>query len=128
MTPREIILLYPDVYGKPPFDPMKTLMCFGFECNSGWYPLLEKLSEDIQNHLNKNPELKEGFIVTQVKEKFGTLSFYYCGGDKYIDNLVNEAEKLSSITCEKCGEVGKLENNNGWYVTICEKCKNKEKK
>lgn len=60
-----------------------------------------------------------GFAVEQVKEKFGTLRFY-CPGNDRIWNLVRMAERLSAVTCEKCGEYGKV-RGGGWTRTLCNK-------
>lgn len=55
----------------------KNLMKFGFECGDGWFRPLEELSYDLEavNFMMR----PKGISVkaTQVKEKFGTLRFYY---------------------------------------------------
>ena len=58
-------------------------------------------------------------VATQVKEKFGTLNFYYAGGDQYISGLVDMAENMSAVTCETCGNPGKL-RRGGWLRTLCD--------
>jgi hypothetical protein len=58
-------------------------------------------------------------IVDQVKEKFGTLRFYYHGGDDIIDGMVRMAESISGFTCEKCGAPGKM-RGRGWLYTACD--------
>ena len=65
------------------------------------------------------PEIIHQVTVTQVKEKFGTLRFYYSGGDEYIDGLVSMAESMSACTCEECGKPGRT-NSGGWLRTLCE--------
>lgn len=66
-----------------------------------------------------------GLAVVQVKEKFGTLRFY-CGGTEAIDKYVRLAERLSSVTCEDCGKLGKA-NDSGWIRTQCDECRNRIK-
>jgi len=65
-------------------------------------------------------EIKECPQVTldQVKEKFGTLRFYYTGGDDYIRGLVSMAESMSGVTCETCGKPG-TSTRGGWIKTAC---------
>jgi len=65
-------------------------------------------------------EIKECPQVTldQVKEKFGTLRFYYTGGDDYISGLVSMAESMSGVTCEECGKPG-TRTRGGWIKTAC---------
>jgi len=65
------------------------------------------------------PKLVPQVVADQVKEKFGTLRFYYSGGDDVIDGMVQMAEAMSSVTCEECGAPGKT-NDKGWLSTRCE--------
>ncbi len=59
--------------------------------------------------------------ATQVKEKFSQLRFYTNRGSPEIDKAIREAEKLSAITCEECGEPG-CTRGDRWLVTLCDKC------
>jgi hypothetical protein len=61
-------------------------------------------------------------VVDQVKEKFGSLRFYYSGGDEKIDGMVSMAEVMSSRICEHCGSPAKINNHNGWLSAICKVC------
>jgi hypothetical protein len=65
------------------------------------------------------PEPIAQVTLDQVKEKFGTLRFYYTGGDEYISGLVAMAESMSGVTCEECGKPGKRVGG-GWVTTLCE--------
>lgn len=65
------------------------------------------------------PEEIPQVVVQQVKEKFGTLRFYYAGGDDYIRGLTSMAESMSACTCEECGAPGKS-IGGGWVTTLCE--------
>ncbi|MDB4314438.1 hypothetical protein N9955_00255 [bacterium] len=64
--------------------------------------------------------------ISQIKEKFGGLRFYYSGGDEAISGMVCLAEQLSYRTCERCGQKGELDQSKNWMITLCEDCK-KEK-
>jgi hypothetical protein len=99
----------------------ETAMCWGFSCGDGWFNILDKLMGNIQHHIdwkNKNGEVVTQVTLDQVKEKFGTLRFYYTGGDDYISGLVSMAESISSVTCEECGKPGK-QVGGGWITTLC---------
>ena len=75
------------------------------------------------NHLNDDmPKRIKQVIVDQVKEKFGTLRFYYHGGDKAVGHYVNLADAMSSITCEDCGAPGKI-GGAAWVSVKCDKCR-----
>ena len=65
------------------------------------------------------PELVEQVVATQIKEKFGTLRFYYDGGDDYIHGLDSMAASMTSRICEECGKPGKI-REGGWLKTLCD--------
>jgi hypothetical protein len=104
-------------------SPMtETCMCWGFECGDGWFNILDQLMGNIQHHLdwkNKKEEVVPQVTLDQIKEKFGTLRFYYTGGDDIIDGMVRMAESMSAVTCEECGGVGKR-RDGGWIRTLCD--------
>jgi hypothetical protein len=56
----------------------ETCMCWGIECPIGWKGILTNLCDKLE-FLNVEYGKKYGFKITasQVKEKFGTLRFYY---------------------------------------------------
>lgn len=66
------------------------------------------------------PEACPQVVAEQIKEKFGTLRFYYHGGDEVIDGMVRMAESMSGVTCETCGNPGQM-RNGGWVRTLCDK-------
>jgi hypothetical protein len=68
------------------------------------------------------PETIAQVVASQVKEKYGSLRFYYHGGDDTIDNYVRFAEMMSERTCDVCGAPGKV-RDGGWIVTRCEEHK-----
>jgi len=99
----------------------ETCMCWGFECGDGWFPILNQLMGNIQHHIdwkNRTEEVVQQVVLEQVKEKFGTLRFYYSGGDDYISGLVSMAESMSGVICETCGNPG-TSTSGGWIKTAC---------
>jgi len=107
-------------------DSRKSLMTFGFECDDGWYWLIDKLSEDIQNYTDNN--LKHQPIVVQVKEKMGGLRYYLENGHETIHGMIWFAESLSYSICEKCGSLEGKPNDKGWIKTLCPKCRKELKR
>lgn len=100
----------------------ETAMCWGFECGDGWYNILNALCGQIQHHIDwrtRKGTTVSQVTVDQVKEKFGTLRFYYTGGDDYIRGLVSMAESMSAVTCEHCGNIGKYRGKS-WFYTACD--------
>jgi hypothetical protein len=114
---------------KPMMEEIKELteqkeivvpMQFGFECGDGWYWLIDQLMKCIHNYCEWNH--KEFIHITQVKEKFGTLSFYYTGGNEMIHGMVWFAESLSANICETCGTTENVGRTVGWIYTACQSC------
>ena len=118
---------YPKMMVNRNLPMTETCMCWGFDCGDGWYNILNQLMGNIQHHLdwkNRNSEVVPQVTLDQVKEKFGTLRFYYTGGDDYISGMVTMAEAMSGVTCEGCGNVGERKGG-GWVHTYCEPCETK---
>lgn len=165
---------YPKIFKDRHASMQVTLMCWGFECGSGWFNIIDRLCANIQGHIDWRrkqrvnalrfnrcirhakkgniynleryfsfkgnitehakklakealekdffqpvPEKIPQVVACQIKEKFGTLRFYYDGGDEYIHGLVAMAESMSEVTCEKCGSPGKI-IPGGWLKTLCD--------
>jgi len=116
----ELVQKYPKIFADRYKSCQETCMCWGFEINDGWFNLIDSLCKCIQNYLDFKPEIEQ-VIASQVKEKYGTLCFYFYGGDEYIQGLVSMTEYLSGCTCEICGNSGKS-MDDGWVKVRCEKC------
>lgn len=74
---------------------------------------------DPEPQLKTVPAICEQVVAIQVKEKFGTLRFYYYGGDDIVQAYVNMAESMSSVTCETCGSPG-ITRSGGWIQALCD--------
>ncbi len=108
---------FPDLFpGGRNVNPEHSLICFGLECDSGWYSLIYELCESITK-INK----EKTTIAVQVKEKFGGLRFYVDGGNEEIYDLIRKAEDKSFHICEKCGSSGFLRQDLFWWKTLCDK-------
>jgi hypothetical protein len=84
----------------------------------------KRLAEIVAGDFRTVPDSIPQVTLDQVKEKFGTLRFYYSGGDDYIDGMVSLAESLTGVTCESCGNVGER-RGGGWVHTYCTPCEEK---
>lgn len=69
---------FPLLYCRRKLPMTQTCMCWGIECGDGWYEPLRNLSFRLEC-LNYAIGRKWGFRIEaeQVKEKYGTLRFYY---------------------------------------------------
>ena len=81
----------------------------------------KRLAEIIAGDFREVPDSIPQVTLDQVKEKFGTLRFYYSGGDDVIDGMVRMAESMTEVTCEECGNVGER-RGGGWVHTYCTPC------
>jgi hypothetical protein len=98
-----------------------NLMAFGYECDKGWYPLIDECIEKLEEQVKKE---KLNTEILQIKEKFGTLRIYLSSESDEISNIVERYELFSSHICELCGEfwTAKERVNHGWWKTLCQKC------
>lgn len=109
---------YPDIF------PNKLYL----ECDDGWYELLDRTCDLLQNHLDwimkSKPDVQQ-VVADQIKEKFAGLRFYFHGGDEYCKGVVDMAEMMSFRVCEICGDQGTpgCPYERGWIKTRCTKHK-----
>ena len=170
---------YPKIFKNRNASQIESCMYWGIDVSDGWYDIIDALCQAATYtystsmmideadgkrlsiapysytnittyHFNiKPPQL----VADQVKEKFGTLRFYYHTEleekmsylketgkypelDKileryynYFDGIVHFAETLSERTCEVTGLKGEMHvtggGGSGWYKTLnCEYAKN----
>lgn len=137
MTHQEFYAKWAKKFQEAP--PLYPAPLFGAECGPGWLLILDDLLSLIQDHEQQltehrtwcaehnrpQPEPTEPVQVHQVKEKFGTLRFYYAGGDEFVQGAVNMAEYMSARTCETCGSPGRLRGRH-WVYTACDTHTNPE--
>jgi len=79
----------------------------------------KRLAEIVAGDFRTVPDAIPQVTLDQVKEKFGTLRFYYTGGDDEISGMVRMAESMSGVTCEECGNPGER-RGGGWIYTACD--------
>lgn len=96
-------------------------------CDAGWYPLVVRTHEQLK-------ALDDGYIVQQIKEKFGSLRFYAQPGQgaeapeglaDAMNAVATDAEQASRTICEWCGERGEVREVREvrhWYKTLCGRC------
>lgn len=120
------------------FKDWKCHAYCGWSCGPGWQPILYKLCTQIESTLDTYGIAYGNFVVAQVKEKFGTLRFYWefregtpktdqklklAAEDIYA--LVRAAENETEKTCEFCGQPGQL-RGGGWVKCKCDSCHEQE--
>lgn len=160
---------YPKIFRDRNASEIESCMHWGLDCGDGWYDIIDTMCEaatysyttsleiDTEDGLRLNikpcvwDEITAYYyvikapqmIADQVKEKFGTLRFYYHleydetvvellktkkypklerimdKYNSYFDGIVSFAEILSAHTCEITGNKGELHvSKSGWYKTL----------
>ena len=75
---REIMEKCPILYKMRNASMMETCICLGFSCSEGWKDPLWKASCALEAlNMQYWPKYKVRIQAAQLKEKFGTLCFYY---------------------------------------------------
>jgi hypothetical protein len=99
---------------------LKTQGWYGCIAPDGWQQIVEE-TDAMLAYLD--PE----YEIHQVKEKFGTLRFYFgttfpldTVEHKIMDSIVMAAELKSSRTCEVCGKYGETDWNKPYVRTLCD--------
>ncbi len=111
---KKLVTDFPDLYEQVNWGMQDTAMCWGFDVDDGWFNLIYNLSAKI---VKADPKAR----ATQVKEKYGELSFYISAYEGEVFDLVNEAEDASTTICEVCGKEGTIRGKS-WLKTLCKDC------
>lgn len=111
---------------------------FAFECNDGWFRIILWLSRYLEMYITqqnemsqKNPQYYQPVkqvVARQIKQKFGTLRYYYEGGDKHIESIIQYTEFISGYICEETGNTKDVGYNRKGYVQVLNSDLAKDKK
>jgi hypothetical protein len=126
---------YPTLFRQKDLSAQETCMCWGITVGNGWYTIVEEACQKLQQLADESKVIIE---FSQVKEKFAELRLYF--EVKPINDLpplfeiesifekareiASQAERLSLLTCEICGEPGVF-HPGGWVKVRCKKCLDK---
>ena len=114
-------VVYERAKGELGYDRKMALASVG----KGWAPLIDQVFDriewDIKHHQGR---FLGSLVITQVKEKFGTLRMYhYCDNDPgYANGYMAAIESMSAHICEDCGKPGTT-GGRGWIKTLCDDCR-----
>lgn len=125
-----------------------TIEAWGFECRSGWWPVIQKAIAEVDAMLTDEEAAR--FHLEQIKEKWGELRIYWqlreapnepvpegrhvmrataVGHNLVaswieprraaIEAIVKRAHEQAAATCEVCGRSGSL-RLIGYVQTLCD--------
>ncbi|GAB9109895.1 hypothetical protein [Bradyrhizobium diazoefficiens] len=91
------------------------------ECGAGWRDLIDRCCVRIREALETDGGT---FRFTQIKEKYASIRMYWAGrlspeASARVEKAIDLAEARSAVTCEVCGEEGRL-RGGAWLTTRCE--------
>lgn len=90
------------------------------DVSAGWYSLLVELDHTLAT-------IAPGYVVHQVKQKFGSLSFHAALSEDPYDyseefqEAIRAAEWRSIEMCEECGAPAKQYVIRMWVSTLCDR-------
>jgi len=131
MTPEletKLVEKYPKIFKMVGSKPEESCMAWGLAVGDGWYWLIDRLCDELQNDIHANGQNQ--VVAAQVKEKFGGLRFYINdgvnGGTERQHGAINFAENLSYYICETCGTTENVTTAGpGWIKSLCHPCREK---
>lgn len=94
---------FPEIFKDRHGNMKETCMCWGFSHGDGWYYIVEKLCKNLEN-IRKKYDIHVKAV--QVKQKNGTLRFYYdpSFGDRWTRKssiCVKIIDFIRNILCSK---------------------------
>ena len=109
-------------------NTLEKMSMFSIKTGEGWKPIVQKVINKIIEYNNTLPD--ESFIyINYIKEKFAGLRINVTYNNvpeevkQDIENIIKEAEKEASETCEECGAKENVGLRlDGWYTVMCENC------
>ena len=93
----KLVKKYPKIFKDRYGDMRTTAMCWGFECNDGWYWLIDNLCDSIQSYIDNNSK------KTRIKNKYARY---------FIKNLRKNLPTIKKLSFNKLNHefIWKIEN------------------
>jgi hypothetical protein len=60
-------------------------------------------------------------VARQIKQKFGTLRFYYEGGNQHTESIIEYTTFISGYICEQTGTTMDVGYNHNGFVQVLHK-------
>lgn len=98
---QRIFKRFPKMFRQADLPMQETCMCWGLETPEEWYPVIEKLAEDINNLA---PDVVE---FAQIKWKWSELRVYVDFVKEVPEDAVKEVYQLIDNAERDCAEIEK---------------------
>lgn len=125
MTIDELFEKYPKI-----FNPDYNWKINWYGIPDAWIPFIDTLCNTIQSYIDNQLKYSDREVCqvecTTLKEKYGSLRFYYSGGDNHIEGMIDLAEEWSTQICISCGTNQNIGCTSGWIAYMCKDCATKE--
>ena len=102
-----------------------------FDCDDGWFRVLLWLSRYLEMYITQQNEMAKSnpqhylpvkqIVAKQIKQKFGTLRFYYEGGNEHIESAVLDKPCMQLDICEQTGSMNDVGYNNEGFIQVLHK-------
>jgi hypothetical protein len=80
-----------------------------------------KITEEINEALLKiDEEMPYKYMITDIKEKYGSLRWYDNGATEEVFDIIEKYTNISEKVCTICGKRGKIDNNVFWLEPLCQ--------
>jgi hypothetical protein len=99
---------YPKIFRQKDLDMTQTCLCWGIETPDQWYDMIDALCRQLQWDIDHNdyPQIE----ATQVKEKYGTLRFYYNQIEDGKPEKIGVQDGMISFVESICHEFKKIDS------------------
>lgn len=90
----------------------------------GWRAAFgEQMCEELREALLREggEEALNHYMILQIKEKYGGLRWYSFGYTRACDEVIKKYERLSEVTCIRCGRPA-TKISRGWIMPFCDEC------
>lgn len=122
----QLVNKFPELCKQYGGDMKETCFAFGFECNDGWFNLIEETLSEIDKISKEN---NIDVSIAQIKQKFGKLVIYLDFEPssksnkeaveeiyRIIDSAYSKSQNISEIS----GLPGEIRNANNWMIALTE--------
>lgn len=138
---------YPEIFRDWRGDPQHTCMAWGIECPAAWEPAIRAvcvtIAHEVRRVREQHPTLGFRVIADQIKEKFGTMRFYWhseCtlwtdpaavlpeheaavnAAHERINGAICCAEQITALVCADCGTPNSANPRRPMWGNLCERC------